>query len=216
MFISKEREIVIPQSEHQRLAGALAQNWGNQDFSLPSISRTSFELGVATHDRAFGNLDITALGQISEADRVVQVEEWLHTAYDDSEAELVVLLHVRRLMNTPERQVLFKKLDDRIQEIVERENFDLKTFEQVDTITDFCDLIAFDFSFESVAERTCAVYQNKDKTADITYKLDGGKIELDVWPFAVQKVSGYILGYQQAGYPEELQPIILNFEVLQG
>jgi len=60
------------------------------------------------------------------------------------------------------------------------------------------------------------VYQSEDKTADITYRLHEGKIELDTWPFSVQKINGYILGYQQAGYPEELQPVMLNFEILQG
>ena len=216
MFVSQERAIVIPQSEHQRLAGALAQNWGNEDFSLPPISRTSFELGVATHDRAFGDLDTAAIGQISETDRVAQVDKWLNTAYVDQEAELVVLLHVRRLMNLPELKFLYKRVDERIQAIAAREGFDLAIFDQVDTVTDFCDLIAFDFSFESATQRTCTVYQNDDKTADITYKLHNGKIELDVWPFGVQSISGYILGYQRVGYPEELQPVTLNFEIFQG
>ena len=151
MFISKERKIVVPQSEHQRLAGILAMHWGNKEFTLPPINRDSFDLGVATHDRAFGDLDTAALGQISEAERVAQVNEWLSTSYKDPEAELIVLLHVRRLINTPERQTLYQKLDARIQEIVSTSDLDLTAYEQADTVTDFCDLIAFDFSFESDA-----------------------------------------------------------------
>ncbi len=216
MFISKERPIVVPQSEHQRIAGILAKHWGNETFSLPSINRDSFVLGVATHDRAFGQLDTAALGQISEEDRVVQVDEWLNTAYEDPETELIVLLHVRRLMDTPERQTLYKKLDARIQTIVKDHNFDLTLYVQADTITDFCDLIAFDFSFESGTSRTVSVYQDPKTITDITYKLSQGKVTLDKWPFSVPKIEGYILGYQQDGYPENLQPVVLDFEVTQG
>jgi len=214
MFISKERKVVIPQSEHQRLAGILAMHWGNHEFTLPTINRNSFNLGVATHDRAFGCLDTAALGQISEEDRVVQVDQWLDTSYSDVAAELVILLHVRRLMNTPELQTLYQKLDARIQEIISTSDLDLTVYEQADTVTDFCDLIAFDFSFESDASRTVTVYQNQSTTTDITYKLSDGKITVDNWPFNVPKIEGYILGYQQAGYPENLQPIILSFEIV--
>lgn len=213
MFISRERAALVPQSEHQRIAGILAKHWGNETFSLPPINRDSFILGVATHDRAFGHLDTAALGQISEEDRVVQVDEWLNTAYEDPEAELIVLLHVRRLMNTPERQALYRKLDTRIQQIVSDRDLGLTLYDQADTITDFCDLIAFDFSFESDISRTVSVYQDPDTKTDITYKLSKGKVTLDKWPFNVPKIEGYILGYQQDGYPENLQPVILDFEV---
>ena len=216
MFISKERPLVVPQSEHQRLAGILAKHWGNETFSLPPINRDSFVLGVATHDRAFGQLDTAALGQISEEDRVVQVDEWLNTPYTDPEAELVVLLHVRRLMDTLERQTLYQKLDTRIQAIATDNNLDLALYEQADTITDFCDLIAFDFSFESDTSRTVSVYQDQETKTDITYNLSQGKVTLDKWPFNVSKIEGYILGYQQDGYPENLQPVVLDFEITQG
>jgi hypothetical protein len=213
MFVSKERNIVVPQSEHQRLAGVLARNWGNQDFSLPSVPKDSFELGVATHDRAFGYLDTMIVGQMSNEDRAIQVDIWLNTTYSDLKAELTVLLHVRRLMNTPERQDLYRKLDCRIQEIVRNENLDLVAYEQADTITNFCDLIAFDFSFESSVEQTVAVYQRENTMIDITYKLEGGKVVMDNWPFCVPKIEGYMLGYKRDEYPRNLQPIMLNYEI---
>lgn len=213
MFVSKERNIVVPQSEHQRLVGELARNWGNQDFSLPPVNRSSFELGVATHDRAFGHLDTMKVGQMSVEDRVTQVDTWINTAYSDLEAELTVLLHVRRLMNTPELQDLYLKLNDRVQEIVKNKDLDLAAYEQADTITNFCDLIAFDFSFESSLERNVTVYQKEHTMADITYKLSGGTVVLDTWPFSVPKIEGYILGYKQDDYPRNLQPILLNYEI---
>jgi len=214
MFISKTRAIAVPQSEHQRLAGILAYHWGNEDYCLPDINRESFLLGVATHDRAFGVLDTMALGNISEQQRVEQVDEWISAPYENPEAELVVLLHVCRLMDTPERQGLHQKLDARIQELVTAHELNLTAYEEADTITDLCDLIAFDFSFEAEISRTHVVYQNQTASTEITYHLAKRKVILDKWPFNVPKIEGYILGYEQDGYPEKLKPIQLNFEIL--
>ena len=211
MFISKERAVVVPQSEHQRLAGVLAFHWGNDDFSLPDINIEAFKRGVATHDQAFGLMDTKALGAITEAERAIQVDEWLNVDYEDPETALVVLLHVRRLMNTPERRALYAKLDQRISEIVQEQGLDLSEYEAADTITDFCDLIAFDFSFESPIERTLNVYKSKNGNANITYKLSAGEILLSDWPFKIDSITGNITGYEQEGYPNEPVPVELEF-----
>ena len=46
MFKSTQRPIVIPQSEHLKLAGALAQLWGNAEFELPPLPRLSVVAGI--------------------------------------------------------------------------------------------------------------------------------------------------------------------------
>jgi hypothetical protein len=69
MFKSKRRQIVIPQSEHLRLVGALAMLWGNADFDLPLVERVSMVSGMALHDRGYGHLDNSAIGEMRE-------EEW--------------------------------------------------------------------------------------------------------------------------------------------
>lgn len=216
MFVSKERPILVPQSEHQRLAGILARHWGNAEFVLPSINKGSFELGVATHDRAFGHLDTAMIGKISEDEKAKQVDVWIKTAYENLEAELVVLLHVRRLMNELRFENLYNKLDARIQDIVSSSGIDLSEYEKADTITNFCDLIAFDFCFESVTKNCVSLYKDKDTKIDIMYSLSSGKVFLDKWPFDVSKIEGYILGYKQEGYPSDLQPVLIDFEIIQG
>jgi len=60
MFKSKRRPIVTPQSEHLKLVGTLAMFWGNDDFDLPPIERESMVLGMGTHDRGYGYLDLSA------------------------------------------------------------------------------------------------------------------------------------------------------------
>jgi len=213
MFISKERAVVVPQSEHQSLAGVLAFHWGNDEFSLPDINIEAFKRGVAMHDQVFGLMDTKALGAITEAERAVQVDEWLNIDYEDPETALVVLLHVRRLMNTLERRPLYAKLDRRISEIVQEQGLNLSEYEAADTITDLCDLIAFDFSFESPTEQTRNVYKNKNENTDITYKLSAGEILLSDWPFNIDSITGNITGYEQKGYPGELVPVELEFTI---
>jgi hypothetical protein len=213
MFISKERAIVVPQSEHQRLAGILAHHWGNDEFTLPDVHVDAFKRGVAIHDQAFGLMDTKALGAITEAERSVQVAEWLNIDYGDPETALVVLLHVRRLMNTPERQTLYAKLDQRISEIVQEQGINLSEYEAADTITGLCDLIAFDFSFESPIERTLSVYKNKEGNVDITYKFSAGEVLLSDWPFNIDSITGNIIGYEQEGYPDEPVPVELEFTI---
>ena len=45
-----------------KLAGALAQLWGNAEFELPPLPRLSVVTGIALHDRAFGYLDDLPVG----------------------------------------------------------------------------------------------------------------------------------------------------------
>jgi hypothetical protein len=41
----------------------------------------------------------------------------------------------------------------------------------------------------------------------------GGWVEVGPWPFSVDAISGIIIGYQQAGYPEELTPEVVPFQI---
>jgi Protein of unknown function (DUF3891) len=70
MFKSKQRPVVIPQWEHQKLAGTLALLWGNTDFERPSVPFESFLVGVGLHDRAYGPVDNLPIGGLPE-------EQWL-------------------------------------------------------------------------------------------------------------------------------------------
>ena len=45
-----------------KLAGALAQLWGNAEFELPPLPQLSVLAGIALHDRAFGYLDDLPVG----------------------------------------------------------------------------------------------------------------------------------------------------------
>jgi predicted transposase YbfD/YdcC len=70
MFISKQRPIVVPQWEHQKLAGTLALLWGNAAFERPPLPCESFLVGVGLHDRTYWTLtDSTVLRRVDPKGR---------------------------------------------------------------------------------------------------------------------------------------------------
>ena len=42
MFISKKDQVIIPQSEHARLAAIIASLWGNKELQKPNLPEQSF------------------------------------------------------------------------------------------------------------------------------------------------------------------------------
>jgi hypothetical protein len=89
MFKSKQRPIVIPQWEHQKLAGTLALLWGNADFERPPIPFESFLAGVGLHDRAYGLLDNLPIGGIPEEEWLVLTHSGFEMTWADPIADLI-------------------------------------------------------------------------------------------------------------------------------
>ncbi|MFS4437269.1 DUF3891 family protein [Paracoccaceae bacterium GXU_MW_L88] len=213
MFASTKRAIVVPQSEHLRLCGALALHWGNARFALPAIDRAALLLGIATHDRAFGELDTAEIRSITSADRAAQVERWIATGYANIDAEIVVLNHVRRLMSWGNETALCARLDARIAELMPQATATPDAFAEADTITDLCDSIAFDFCYEHETERRKTVTSGAGEMAELTYRVNGVEITVDPWPFSVTAFEGYVLGYEAEGYPKHLQPLLMPYRI---
>jgi hypothetical protein len=97
--------------------------------------------------------------------------------------------------------------------------FSLSAFTWADRITNLCDMIAFHFSFGEPTESTLAVcprLKSPDETP-ITYSLDDqGTITVSPWPFSVDSYRGFIVGYRAEGYPDRLEPEILNWWLVPG
>ena len=78
MFKSKTRPLVLPQSEHARLAGLLAYHWGNADFDRPALDFASFVKGVAEHDRGYGVYDNAPIDGVSRRHATISYRDnWL-------------------------------------------------------------------------------------------------------------------------------------------
>ena len=223
MFRSKIRPIVIPQYEHTRLAGLLAQQWGNEQFDRPTMDFASFVEGVTLHDWHYGFGDNLPILESSEAEWVAMTRRGLALSLADPIADVVMKLHLRRLCTynrTPERAAMIAEFDELVATRLPETGHSRAEFDWADRITRFCDNVAFFFSFEAPCERTEMLYirvRNVEAETAVTYQIHPqGQITVDPWPFAVPFISGMILGYQAEGYPEQFQPIMVPYQVSQA
>ena len=218
MFKSKRRQIVIPQSEHLRLVGALAMLWGNVDFDLPPVERVSMVAGMALHDRGYGHLDNSAIGEMSE-DEWQGIARYSFSMYNsDIVTDTIIKYHVRRLAsyyNTHKRQALAAEFSQAIKEQLQAHNLSKKIFERMDRITELTDNISFLFCFDVPDSGTVSIFprNNSDTEIPVQYHVSDGRIRVEPWPFSVDKFEGYIFAYLLDGYPERLDPFILTYQL---
>jgi hypothetical protein len=154
--------------------------------------------GVADHDRGYGELDDDPLGDVDE-------ERWLEIQRrgfaprgEDPVVDLVVALHVRRLLGTGEA-------DGVIGGLLAASGVRPADADAADAVTNVCDVISLMFCFEEAAEREVRGY---------TVAVDGlGGIAVDPWPFSVPRVAGLVAGYEAEGYPHRLAVVPMQYDV---
>jgi hypothetical protein len=99
MFLSRRRSVVFPQADHARFAGALALAWRER----PPVPFASFIRGVADHDVATAST--TPMRSVerweASAGSASNAEEFTRRG-EDVVVDLVVALHVRRLLSSQE------------------------------------------------------------------------------------------------------------------
>ena len=105
-----------------------------------------------------------------------------------------------------------------IQAKMDRHSLDAATFERIDRITNLCDRIAFDFCFEVPAEGEVRIFPRNDRDDEIRvgYRIEGGTIRVNPWPFGVDSHTGYVVGYQLEGYPTKLEPVMARYQLVRG
>lgn len=218
MFKSKVRPIVIPQSEHLKLAGTLALVWGNVRFDFPPFPRLSVVTGIALHDRAFGYLDTVAIREAADEDWLPLTRRGFFMPCSDPVADLITRLHLRRLViadDTPARRALAQEMELAIEQQLAQHGFSREVFERIDRITNFCDRVSVDFCFEQPAQGAVQIYPRNvgQEALPLQYQIDAGEIAIAPWPLSVETCQGYLVGYQRAGYPERLDPVILPYRI---
>ncbi|MFW5771939.1 MAG: DUF3891 family protein [Phototrophicaceae bacterium] len=224
MFRSKRRDVIVPQWEHARLSGMLAALWGGGVFERPALDFDSFVLGVTFHDRDYGFIDAYPLQGMAPEDWLAVKRGHLEQRLDDPIAEAVAVMHMRRLLTyAPTEDDALRRAteqlkaaaDDRIAGAVAASGHPQADFAFADRITAFCDAVAFDFAFEAPADGTVKVFATRAdaQPTELRYRISGGVINVDPWPFAVDTAAGFVLGYQATGYPDNLQPVKLDWRI---
>lgn len=188
MFRSRQRGVVYPQAEHQRLAGAIAAAWADP----PLEPFDSFVRGVATHDRAYGELDQDAIGTIPP-ERWIEIQSVAVQPQEDPIVDLVVAMHVQRLAEN------YADLDAHVPDRLADAGVDPDTAAAADKVTQLCDRIAFSFCFEEPASGRIGPF---DYTLD-----DSGRATIDPWPLRVPELDEHVVGYRADGYPVQLEPV---------
>ena len=218
MFESRARDIIVPQAEHAKLAGVVARLWGNSEFQKPNVDFESFTLGVDLHDRCYGEMDNYPIGRLSDEVWVPLERDYgVEPALDDPAATMLIRLHIKRLAqirSTPERIALAKEIDEKVNAAAKKYSLNRDDFERADRIMDFCDSLAFDFSFEMPTRRAIEVYADPNAATPVKleyYIKANGVIELEPWPLSVPEYSGNIVGYEAQGYPDNPVPTIMPF-----
>ena len=216
MFKSKSRPIVIPQSEHLRLVGALAMLWGNEEFDSPPVERNSMIAGMALHDRGYGLLDNSAIGEMSEQEwqEIAQRSFSMHSS--DVVADTIIKYHIRRLTSysdTDERKAMVAEFSHAIDDQIESHNLSKQVFGRMDRITKLTDNISFAFCFDTPDSGTVSVFPRNEEDSEVSveYRVENGVIHVAPWPFSVDQYKGYILAYPLDGYPDKLDPFILPY-----
>jgi Protein of unknown function (DUF3891) len=220
MFRSKRRSVIIPQLEHSRLAGTLALLWGNENFEPPRIAQESWLAGITFHDRGYGALDTCAVGAMPEAQWLNLMHSSFSLSQNDAAADLIVKLHVQRLVGTEgsaQRRALASEFAQGITAFVATHNLAHSYFQRLDRITNLIDMIAFEFSFEQPASGQIAIFPDDgDITVPVHYSIDGPTISVQPWPFAVSHYAGFIIGYHAHDYPTRLEPLVIPYHLQQA
>ena len=178
------------------MAGSIAASWRREEVPLPF---DSFVRGVTLHDRGYGELDADPLGEVSP-ERWSEIQtRGFRARSGDAVTDLVVALHIRRLIGDDrEHASLARMIDEELGNVS-------AAARAADAVTELCDRLAFAFCFEEPAAGAAG---------GIAFEFDGEqRITLDPWPLAVPELRGVVGGFAADGYPERLDPVVAIFHV---
>ena len=197
MIRSRTRPVIFTQLDHARLAGAFALAWRDR----PHLPIESFVAGVALHDRGYGVLDDDDLDTMSEERWLAIQRAGFAPRGENAVVDLVVALHVRRLVGEPR----LPDFEETLPSLLARARVEEQTAAAADAITEVCDRLALRF---------CYGEAHSGRARGYSYELDGaGLIRVDPWPFESPKLNGLIGGFHAAGYPQRLEPLVVPYEV---
>jgi hypothetical protein len=194
MFRSRRRDVVFPQSEHARLAAALAAVFA----ASPEVTA-----GIAWHDRGYPAMDTDEIGAMDD-DRWSQL---MRAGFATSSASAVVdhvaRMHIHRLVSGSGLPGLAAELAPGLAASLERSGLSEEEAAAIDRITHACDTAAFDFCFEQPGE---------GEAGGVRHAVDGhGGITFDPWPEGAKPVEGWILAFAADGYPQRPAPVVVPF-----
>ena len=216
MFRSRRREIVFPQREHARFAAAIAGAWSDA-FVPIRLPRERFVRGVAEHDRGYVEHDADEIGELPAGRWLAIQERGFAATHDDAVVDLVVGLHVRRLVSSGRDRgtsSVLAAMDAEVPALVRAAGVSAADARAADRVTDLCDRISFDFCLEEPASGSVEVVRADGAKTAVRYVLDGhGAVTLEPWPLAVERLTGTLQAFSAERYPDDLEPVPTPFVI---
>ncbi len=216
MFRSRRREVVFPQREHARFAAAIAGGW-SEAFAPIRLPRERFVLGVAEHDRGYAEHDADEIGNLSAGRWLAIQQRGFAATHDDAVVDLVVGLHVRRLVSSGrdhETSGVLAAMDAEVRALVRAAGVSAADARAADRVTDLCDRISFDFCLEEPASGSVEVVRADGTATVVRYVLDGhGAVTLEPWPLTVERLTGTVQAFAAERYPDDLEPVPTPFVI---
>jgi hypothetical protein len=181
------------------MAGAIAAAWRREDVPLRF---SSFVRGVTLHDRGYGELDDDAIGETTD-ERWAEIQRrGFRASSGDATADLVVALHIRRLIGDDTEHAARAELAQEIDHALGDVDAGART---ADRVTELCDTVAFAFCFEQRAAGSAG---------GVAYAYDGDeRVTLDPWPLALPELRGVVVGFVANGYPVRPEPTVALYEI---
>ena len=165
MFKPKNKNLIIPQREHARLAGNIAVYWGNKDFDLPKIPLRQIVKGITFHQNGYGLFDIHPVKEMDEDTLVDVFRNDFSVDMEDIESELINMFHQFRLISKrlsmkPSKKFerLQKEFETTIKKKLTLSKYGEKDFLWADRITNLCDRISFNFCFGEKIREVVPIY----------------------------------------------------------
>lgn len=219
MFRSICRPVVIPQSEHCRLAGLIAGLWGNQDFEVPELGRQRLSFAVLAHDQCYGKLDTLEVGKASVEQWVACRRRGLQKHFGDRAVDILVAMHTKRLAKL-NRAALCRSLEieaeSKVQRLLSDAELPRSRYEAIYTVFSLCDTLSYHFCLEALTAGSLDVYRNftpPTKVKVFFQILRNGHISINPWPLCDDCLSGTLEAFSEEGYPLTAKAIKVPFMI---
>lgn len=213
MFKRNNQNLVIPQFEHTRLAATIASHFDFSNFSISEKTIKNIILASSFHDRASFEKDDIDINEMNKAQRKELVDQYMEVQYENYELELFVMMHHSRLLDEPGYLKMKSRFDERINEIILKNNLDRELYYNLDTLVGFFDHLSFDFCYQENGGHTYEVFDGK-AIKTVNYLITDNSIEIHDLKLKLSKFETFIFAYKLSTYPEKLEPSIILLDVI--
>ena len=175
-------------------------------------------MGMGQHDRGYGYLDNFAIGGMKEEEWNGIARRGFYMQCSDIVADTIAKYHIRRLAShdkSVERKAMTAEFSLVIEDQLRKNGLSKALFDRIDRITDLCDKISFAFCMDVPNTDELSIYPSNREDIEVLlrYHVEDGVINVTPWPFSVTSYEGYLIAYQSDGYPEKLDPFILQYRL---